>query len=124
MARALVEPQTPLLPGRSSSRSSSAGKKTTQPASDLSAGPNTIDSSPGQKRERSVTSLRRISENFTVQLRAEIFNILNRLNFAVPQTLGNTDIFDSTGAPTGVSGLLTSTTTTSLQIQFALKLVW
>jgi hypothetical protein len=69
-------------------------------------------------------AVRRISENFSVQLRAEIFNILNRPNFAVPHTPGQTDIFDKTGAPTGVAGLLSSTTTTSRQIQFALKLIW
>jgi hypothetical protein len=69
-------------------------------------------------------SIKRISENFNIQFRAELFNILNRTNFAVPNTPGNTDIFDSKGAPTGVAGLLTSTTTTSRQIQFALKLIW
>ena len=68
--------------------------------------------------------VKRISENFNVQFRAEFFNILNRANFAVPITPNNTDIFDSTGAPTGVAGLLTSTTTTAREIQFALKLVW
>jgi hypothetical protein len=68
--------------------------------------------------------VRRISESFNVQFRAEFFNILNRANFAVPNTPGDTDIFDSAGAPTGVAGLLTSTTTTSRQIQFALKVIW
>jgi outer membrane receptor protein involved in Fe transport len=68
--------------------------------------------------------IKRISENFNVQFRAEFFNILNRANFAVPVTPDNTDIFDSSGAPTGVAGLLTSTTTTAREIQFALKLVW
>jgi hypothetical protein len=68
--------------------------------------------------------IRSISENFNVQFRAEFFNVLNRPNFAVPVTPDNTDIFDSTGAPTGAAGLLTSTTTTSREIQFALKIVW
>ena len=68
--------------------------------------------------------IKRISENFNIQFRAEFFNILNRANFAVPVTPDNTDIFDSTGAPTGVAGLLTSTTTTSREIQFALKVIW
>jgi hypothetical protein len=68
--------------------------------------------------------IKRISETFNVQFRAEFFNILNRANFAVPSLPNNTDIFDSTGAPTGVAGLLTSTTTDSRQIQFALKLIW
>jgi hypothetical protein len=67
---------------------------------------------------------KRISENFNVQFRAEFFNILNRANFAVPVIPDHTDIFDSTGAPTGVAGLLTSTTTTAREIQFALKVIW
>jgi hypothetical protein len=68
--------------------------------------------------------IKRISENFNVQFRAEFFNILNHANFAVPVSPDHTDIFDSSGAPTGVAGLLTSTTTTAREIQFALKLVW
>jgi hypothetical protein len=68
--------------------------------------------------------VRKISENFNVQFRAEFFNVLNRANFSVPITPDNTDIFDSTGAPTGVAGQLTSTTTTAREIQFGLKLIW
>jgi outer membrane receptor protein involved in Fe transport len=68
--------------------------------------------------------IRKISENFNVQFRAEFFNILNRANFAVPVTPDHTDIFDSTGAPTGVAGLVTSTTTAAREVQFALKLSW
>jgi hypothetical protein len=68
--------------------------------------------------------IRRISENLNVQFRAEFFNILNRANFAVPLSPNNTDIFDSTGVPTGVAGRLTSTTTDSRQIQLALKVTW
>ena len=45
-------------------------------------------------------------------------------NFSVPVTPDNTDIFDSTGASTGAAGLLTSTTTTAREIQFALKVIW
>ena len=68
--------------------------------------------------------VRKISENFNVQFRAEFFNVLNRANFAPPLTPDHTDIFDSTGAPTGVAGLLTSTSTTAREIQFALKVAW
>ena len=68
--------------------------------------------------------VKRISESFNVQFRAEVFNALNRANFAVPVTPDHTDIFDSTGASTGVAGLLTSTTTTAREIQLALKLIW
>jgi hypothetical protein len=68
--------------------------------------------------------IKKISDGFNVQFRSEFFNILNRANFAVPIAPDNTDIFDSTGAPTGVAGQLTSTTTTAREIQFALKVVW
>jgi hypothetical protein len=68
--------------------------------------------------------VKRISESFNVQFRAEVFNVLNRANFAVPVTPNNTDIFASTGAQTGVAGLLTSTTTTAREVQFALKVIW
>ena len=68
--------------------------------------------------------IRKISENFNVQFRAEIFNLLNHANFAPPTTPDNTDIFDATGAPTGVAGLLRRTTTTAREIQFAIKIIF
>ena len=68
--------------------------------------------------------IKRISENFNVQFRAEIFNILNHANFAPPTTPDNTDIFDSSGADTGVAGLLSRTTTTAREIQFAIKFIF
>ena len=66
--------------------------------------------------------IRRISENFNVQFRAEFFNILNHANFASPTD--NLDVFDQSGAPVASAGLITSTQTPSRQIQFALKLIW
>jgi hypothetical protein len=68
--------------------------------------------------------IKRISERFNIQFRAEMFNILNHPNFAPPVTPDNTDIFDGTGASTGVSGLLTKTTTTAREIQFAVKVIF
>ena len=68
--------------------------------------------------------VKRISENFSIQFRAEFFNILNHANFAPPILPDNCDIFDSTGTPTGVAGLLTSTTLDNREIQFALKVIW
>src|SRR5260370_4265238 len=56
-------------------------------------------------------SIKKISESFNVQFRAEFFNILNHANFALPTTPDRTDIFDSTGTPTGIAGQLTKTTT-------------
>jgi hypothetical protein len=60
-----------------------------------------------------------IRESYRVQFRAEFFNILNRANLNTP----NAVVF----TPSGVSptaGLITSTSTTSRQIQFGLKLLW
>src|ERR1700704_6437677 len=65
----------------------------------------------------------KISETFNVQFRAEVFNILNHANFAPPTTPDNTDIFDPTGA-IGAPGLLSRTTTTAREIQFAVKIIW
>ena len=50
--------------------------------------------------------IRRISENFNVQFRAEFFNILNRANFAAP--VDNSTLFDETGAPIGGAGAIDS----------------
>ena len=66
--------------------------------------------------------LRRISENFNAQFRAEFFNILNRANFSSPTD--NLAVFDQKGQSIQSAGLLTSTQTTSRQIQFALKFIW
>ncbi|HEX4786221.1 MAG TPA: TonB-dependent receptor [Candidatus Sulfotelmatobacter sp.] len=65
-----------------------------------------------------------ISERFNIQFRAEIFNILNHPNFAPPVQGVNTDIFDGTGTPNPTAGLLTRTTTTAREIQFALKVIF
>jgi hypothetical protein len=68
--------------------------------------------------------IKRISERFNIQFRAEIFNILNHPNFAPPATPTNTDIFDGTGTLNPTAGLLTKTTTTAREIQFALKVIF
>jgi len=68
--------------------------------------------------------IRKISENFNLQFRAEMFNVLNHANFAPPVTPDNTDVFDATGTPTGVAGLLTRTSTTAREIQFAIKVIF
>lgn len=66
--------------------------------------------------------VKRISENFNVQFRAELFNILNRANFASPTQ--NLAVFDQNGVPISSAGLITATQTTSRQIQFAIKMLW
>ena len=60
-----------------------------------------------------------LREGLNLQFRAEMFNLLNRANFNTP----NSVLF----TPSGVSptaGVITSTSTTSRQIQFGLKLLW
>jgi hypothetical protein len=64
-------------------------------------------------------------ERFTLQFRAEIFNLLNRANFNTPSLITFTP--PTPANPTGVSGTagaITSTSTTSRQVQFGLKLLW
>ena len=68
--------------------------------------------------------IKRISENFNVQFRAEIFNILNHPNFAPPTVPDNSDIFLSNGTLSGAAGLLSRTTIPERQIQFAIKFIF
>jgi hypothetical protein len=68
--------------------------------------------------------IKRISERFNVQFRAEIFNILNHANFAPPSMPTNSDIFDGTGTLSPGAGVLTRTTTTAREIQFAVKVIF
>lgn len=64
-------------------------------------------------------------ERFHAQFRAEFFNVLNHTNFASPVVpTNNTSLFGANGAPISSAGVITSTLTTSRQIQFALKLIW
>jgi hypothetical protein len=60
-----------------------------------------------------------IRENMSVQFRAEFFNIANIVNFGVPAT----SIFSGSTISSS-AGRITSTTTTSRQIQFGLKLLF
>jgi hypothetical protein len=67
--------------------------------------------------------VRIISETCNVQFRAELFNILNHANFAPPNSTG-IQIFSQNLMPIASGGALTSTSTTSRQIQFAIKFIW
>src|SRR5262249_46856403 len=67
----------------------------------------------------SITKRTSITEQVGLEFRAEFFNILNRANLGIP----NTSVFSGTG-PNPAAGLITTTNTTSRQIQFGLKLLF
>jgi len=60
------------------------------------------------------------TERLHLQFRSEFFNLFNRANFGLPTNR----LFDSRGGLRGDIGRITSTTTTSRQIQFGLRLVF
>ncbi len=60
-----------------------------------------------------------IHERIRLQFRAEFFNLLNRVNFGTP----NSTVFSGSSVSPS-AGLITTTNTTSRQIQFGLKLLF
>jgi hypothetical protein len=65
----------------------------------------------------------RLSDTFHLQFRFEMFNALNRANFD-PPTSTSSQLFTQTLTPIASAGNLTSTSTTSRQLQFGLKVLW
>jgi hypothetical protein len=62
-----------------------------------------------------------ISEKLNLQFRAEFFNLFNHTNLNTP----NPVVYAAaTGGPSPTAGLITSTATTSRQVQLGLKLLW
>jgi len=68
-------------------------------------------------------SVPKISENFRIQFRAEIFNILNHTNLAQPDVTHFT-IFNVSGQVNANAGQVTTTQTPSRQIQFGIKFLF
>jgi hypothetical protein len=60
----------------------------------------------------------RQSERSSLRLRVEVFNVANHPNFQVPS---GQDLFNSSLQRLATAGRITATTTTSRQIQLALK---
>jgi len=61
----------------------------------------------------------RINEGLNLQFRAEAFNVLNHANFSFPNPI----VFSGNSISPSAGGI-TSTATTSRQIQFAMKLLF
>jgi hypothetical protein len=75
---------------------------------------------PGlQTVDLSVMKNTRLTERFTLQFRAEAFNLLNRANFGTPNPI----VFSGTNIA-AAAGLITSTVTPSRQLQGGLKLIF
>ena len=66
-----------------------------------------------------------IREGLHLQFRAEIFNLLDRANFNTPNLIVFTPpTATNPSGLSGTAGTITSTSTTSRQVQFGLKLLW
>jgi len=62
-----------------------------------------------------------ISEKMNLQFRAEFFNLFNHTNLNTPNPVVYAG---ATGGPSPTAGVITSTATTSRQVQLGLKLLW
>lgn len=65
----------------------------------------------------------KLREQLSLQFRAEIFNLLNRANFNTPNLITFTSSTSGTKV-SGTAGAITSTSTTSRQVQFGMKVIW
>ena len=72
-----------------------------------------------------------ILEWLNLQFRAEIFNLLDRANFNTPNLITDVLLPGATPGSTSTTpvispaaGVITSTSTSSRQVQFGLKLLW
>ncbi|HEV2462596.1 MAG TPA: carboxypeptidase regulatory-like domain-containing protein, partial [Acidobacteriaceae bacterium] len=71
--------------------------------------------------DASVKKLTPVTERTTLQFRAEFFNVLNHTDFGTP----NEVVYSAAGAtPSPTAGVITSTSSTSRQIQFGVKLLF
>jgi hypothetical protein len=69
---------------------------------------------------KKTTAIHGLGEAGNLEFRAEFFNLFNRPNFSAPAR----NLFDRFGARVSDAGEITSTNTSSRQIQFALRLVF
>jgi hypothetical protein len=85
------------------------------------AGRNTLQGPRLYETDLSVAKRFTLRERLNLQFRAEFFNLFNHTNFNTP----NPVVYASaTGGPSPTAGVITSTATTSRQVQLGLKLLW
>jgi hypothetical protein len=84
-------------------------------------GRNTLQGPRLYETDLSVAKRFAFGERLNLQFRAEFFNLFNHTNFNTP----NPVVYASaTGGPSPTAGVITSTATTSRQVQLGLKLLW
>ena len=88
-----------------------------------SAGRNSIIGPGIRDVDLSLMKNNQITERLNAQFRVDFFNIFNFVNYATPLK-ASTQLFNQAGAPIASAGTLTQTSTSSRQIQFAVKLIF
>ncbi len=84
-------------------------------------GRNTLQGPNLYETDLSVSRKFSLTERLGLQFRGEIFNLFNHVNFNTP----NPVVYAAaTGGPSPTAGVITSTATSSRQVQFGLKLLW
>ena len=81
---------------------------------------NTLTGPPLREVDLSLLKGFTLSERMHLQFRAEAFNVLNTANFGIPNLL----VLNPNGTPRSTAGQITTTSTTSRQLQFGLKVLW
>jgi hypothetical protein len=85
------------------------------------AGRNTLQGPRLTQTDLAIAKKLSMSEHWTLQFRAEIFNLFNHTNFNTP----NPVVYSAPiGDPSPTAGVVTSTATSSRQLQLGLRLVW
>jgi hypothetical protein len=89
------------------------------------AGRNILQGAGLKETDISVAKRLFISEQLNLQFRAEFFNVLNHTNFNTPNPVVYTAAAGGVaGLASPTAGVITSTATSSRQIQLGLKLLW
>jgi hypothetical protein len=84
-------------------------------------GRNTLDGPGLSEVDLSLFKDTKLWEKLDLQFRAEAFNLFNTANFNTPNLITFTS---ASARPSTTAGVITSTATTSRQIQLALKVIW